>query len=463
MSNGYEEHLHAYLSEQRWFAGKERSFEVAAIEPLSWLSDDPPARIELATVRYDDGSQEVYQIPVAYLPDAVPELGHALIGAADVERLGSATVYDATYVDAATSALLLGFLQARHDTDLDFRTLAGAELPPESAVGSVMTVEQSNTSIAYGEDAVLKLFRRVAPGTNPDVEITAALTERGDEHVPRLLGWLEARWRSAEGREEHGQLAMLQQFLRTATDGWDIALASVRDLFVEEDLHPEEVGGDFASEAERLGSATAEVHRDLAAAFGTSELSSTAHKRLVDGMRERLEAALHVAPELADVSTAIGTAYDQFADSAADVTVQRIHGDLHLGQTLRTVKGWKIIDFEGEPAKTLAERTAVDSPLRDVAGMLRSFDYAAGVTLLHFGYADHLRYRGDEWSARNRAAFLDGYAAGTGTDPGEHKALLRAYEIDKAVYEVVYEARHRPHWLSLPLHGLERLAAQDCG
>ncbi len=463
MTGGYADHLRAYLREQRWFAGKDRAFQVESVHALSWLTEGPPARIELVAVRYDDGAGETYQVPVAYLPDTDPELGHALIGWADVEGLGSVVAYDALYVAAPTSALLRGFLHSRQEPDLDFHVLASATLPDESAVGSVMAVEQSNTSVAYGEEAVLKLFRRVHSGTNPDVAITAALTEQGDDHVPRLLGWLGGRWRTPEGQEVHGHLGMLQTFLRTATDGWDIALASVRDLFVEEDLHPEEVGGDFASEAERLGIATAEVHRDLAAAFGTSTMSEADRQQAAAAMRTRLTSAVQVAPELTELSGPLHAAYDDFAGLRDEVTVQRIHGDLHLGQTLRTVKGWKIIDFEGEPAKSLEERSASDSPLRDVAGMLRSFDYAAGVTLLHFGYADHLRYRGDEWSARNRQAFLSGYAAGGGTDPSSRTTLLRAYEIDKTVYEVVYEARNRPHWVSLPLRALERLVAQDSG
>jgi maltokinase len=141
--------------------------------------------------------------------------------------------------------------------------------------------------------------------------------------------------------------------------------------------------------------------------------------------------------------------------------VQRVHGDLHLGQTLRTVKGWKILDFEGEPAKPLEERIALDTPFRDVAGMLRSFDYAAGATLREFGAVDQLIHRAHEWSARNREAFLDGYAKATEPLSHEAEVVIRAYEADKAVYEAVYEARNRPPWLPIPLHAIERLAAEE--
>ena len=166
-------------------------------------------------------------------------------------------------------------------------------------------------------------------------------------------------------------------------------------------------------------------------------------------------------PELKDYAEALETTYDALAASTDDVPVQRVHGDFHLGQTLRTVKGWKIIDFEGEPAKRLEERLALDSPLRDVAGMMRSFDYAAGATRQDFGPSEQLRFRAEEWTQRNQEAFLDGYSEQIGSDVREHAVLLRAYEADKAVYEAVYEARNRPSWLSIPLAAIERFAAEE--
>lgn len=459
MTPDYPDQLHAFLPEQRWFAGKGRAFTVVGVHPTAWLSrDDPAVRIELVSVRYDDGDTETYQLPVAYLPDTDPELGHALIGPVTSSELDSVVAYDAASVPAAAEVLLRGFLDRRSEADLTFRVLEGAALPVDSPAGTVIAAEQSNTSIAYGEEALLKLFRRVSDGGNPDIEISAALTARGDPHVARLLGWLEGTWRTPGGELQHGHLGMLQAFLRTATDGWDIALSSVRDLFVEEDLHPEEVGGDFAAEAERLGAATAGVHRDLAEVFETATLTAAARRDVAAAMADRLTAARAIAPDLEPLADALCGAFSALAAQDGAIPVQRIHGDLHLGQTLRTVRGWKLIDFEGEPGKPLAERTALDSPLRDVAGMLRSLDYAAGVTLLQFGSADHLRYRADEWVSRNRGAFLEGYAAAAGSDPIESSVLLRAYEIDKAVYEVVYESRNRPHWVPLPIQALGRLA-----
>jgi maltokinase len=463
--------LAEYLPRRRWFAGKGRDFTVSHVHSLPWLevadvpADHPRSRIELVTVEFGDGTTDTYQVPVAYLSAADSTLEHALIGHVEDPELGEVVAYDAVFVRESVAALYDGFLAARGgtigpgDSELEFRTVEGTDLPEPAPLGSVMSAEQSNTSIVYGDDAILKLFRRVSQGDNPDIEIHEALTRAGFENVAPLLGWLRGRWSSPDGETQVGDLGMLQAFLRTATDGWSIALASVRDLFAEGDLHPGEVGGDFAAESERLGEAVAGMHHELARHFPVG--SDADRARLASEMQARLDEALDAVPALAEMQAGLTARFDRLRESTEPVATQRVHGDLHLGQTLRTVKGWKIIDFEGEPAKSLAERTSLTSPLRDVAGMLRSFDYAAGATLQGFGTSMQLAYRAHEWSTRNREAFLAGYSSFTGDELSAQADLLEAFEADKAIYEAVYETRNRPGWVGIPLRAIARITAEE--
>jgi maltokinase len=182
-------------------------------------------------------------------------------------------------------------------------------------------------------------------------------------------------------------------------------------------------------------------------------------------MNDRLTAAIEVVPQLADHADGIRALYAAVADSREPVVRQRVHGDLHLGQVLRTATGWIVLDFEGEPARPLASRRELDSPLRDVAGMLRSFDYAARHMLVEQPDDAQRAYRAQEWAARNRAAYCTGYSSASGrvggADPCGESPLLRAFEADKCVYECVYEARNRPHWLMIPLNSLSRLAGSE--
>jgi maltokinase len=300
----------------------------------------------------------------------------------------------------------------------------------------------------------------VTPGTNPDIEILAALSQAGSEHVATLYGYVET---DDPGSGEVVQLGILQQFLRTASDGWDIALASLRDLLADEAMHAQDAGGDFASESHRLGVALAEMHQTLADAFPTEPWDRTDLARLAEAMSARLDAATEVVPGIEPHASALHAIFDAVRHHPGPVTAQRVHGDLHLGQTLHTPHGWLVIDFEGEPAAPLAERVRPDPALRDVAGMLFSFDYAAFHHLLQSGPltgAHPDRHRADGWAARNRAAFCAGYARRAGTDPREHGALLRAFELDKAVYQVLYETRSRPTWVSIPLATIARLTSE---
>jgi len=199
------------------------------------------------------------------------------------------------------------------------------------------------------------------------------------------------------------------------------------------------------------------VHRVLADVLPTAMASPEESQATAMAMQQRLTHAIDEVPGLAPFESSLRDAFTAVAGIDVGVPTQRIHGDYHLGQVLRTDAGWVLLDFEGEPAKPLAERTALMTPMRDVAGMMRSFDYAARALLTDHPFEPALEYRAMEWAQRNRDAFCDGYAGASGRDPRMEPVLLRACELDKAVYEVMYEARHRPSWLAIPLGSIARL------
>ena len=464
------DHLRGLIDQARWFGGKGRGWTLAGVRRVGELPDAPDGlhvAIDLAEIAYDDGTTDYYQLPLALYAEPQDRLSHAFVGEWDDDDHGHAFVYDALH-DRQSMALWLAAF-ASHGVgpsgtsdlrgELMFHRLPGHDLDIE-AHSTLFSGEQSNSSVAYGEDALMKVFRKVTPGVNPDIAIHQVLTEAGSTHVAALYGWLDLVDDEDDGTDSTIQLAMLQQFLRTASDGWDLALASVRNLFAEADLHADEVGGDFAGEAARLGVALAEVHADLAEHFPVERRDGAALDALAGAMEGRLDAAVDVVPDLEPYAAGLRETFGRLRDLDG-IDVQQVHGDLHLGQTLRTVRGWKIVDFEGEPAKPLAERLLPDSAWRDVAGMIRSFDYAPRVVAMTAGGADiggeaeQRAYRASEWAARNRAAFLDAYTGQRGQDlDSTASILLGAYLADKVVYEAVYEARNRPGWLSIPLAAL---------
>lgn len=455
-----------WLPRQRWFAGRGELARVTissraeiAVADHGAAQPDAAGQAPSELVRYehllievpaDDGPRR-YQLWLGFRERLPDRLAHSEIGILGRPPLRAAVVYDALADQVLSSLLLAAIADGSALGDVHTSLSADTQVDVD-ALGLVISGEQSNTSIVYGDSAILKLFRRLEPGPNPDAEVHAALAQRSSTHVAKLLGQL-----STEVAGVPTTLGVLTQYFANSADGWLMATASVRDLMAEGDLRADEVGGDFASESYRLGEAVAELHRDLAAAFGTSTVHQDELRQTLDEMMALAKRTIAIVPQLAEHGDRIMATFADAASSAASLTLQRIHGDLHLGQTLRTLTGWAVIDFEGEPSKPLAYRRAMHSPLRDLAGMLRSFDYAGHHSLAGSQPDAQHTFRAAEWAARNRRAFCDGYAATAGSDPRHAGSLLRAFELDKAVYEVRYEHDHRPTWLPIPLQAVAQL------
>ncbi len=418
------------MARQRWYAGKGGVPRLRTVGDIPLESPDADARIRILLLADDaDPRNAVYQVPVVERR-GVPEGSEShLIGAH-----GDRAVFDAPYDPVFAAALLGAIRGGAHPT--------GSERVTGSAV---MSGEQSNTSIVVSTHAagevMVKVFRVVQHGQNPDAELQGALSAAGAEYVPRFVGALDAQWRDAGETIGAGQLAVAQEFLRGAEDGWLTARRAV------------DAGEDFSRQAFQLGRATAALHATLAQRLPTEPPEAEAIAAMTAIWTARLEAAIRDVPTLVAHRDAIQTAYA--AAAVADwPRLQRIHGDLHLGQILHARAGdaerWVFIDFEGEPLRTIDERTRPEPPLRDLAGMLRSFDYAA---------ASSTHPEADAWARRAGDAYLAGYEDAGGS-LGDH-ALLTAFELDKAVYEASYEARNRPSWLPIPLRAIERLSSKS--
>jgi len=469
---GKLELLEAWLPAQRWCANKGRTPRLRKLG--GYRLDDPAGEvgIEVQVVVDEAGpTPVVYQVPVTYRSAPLPGAESALIGEAEHGVLGHRWFYDACH-DPVFVATLLGLVEGRVEaqhqdvSDRSDDTVVGVHVsgPQVTLVRSaVLRGEQSNTSIicevedasgAPAEPIIIKLFRTLQAGDNPDVVVQSALTEAGSTQVPQTVGYVTGTWTdpSAAQAAPHdpahavaGHLAFAQRFFPDVEDAWRVALRAAQ------------TGVDFAAEARELGEATAHIHVSLSSAMGTTPTTDLTREPLLRSVHQRYAAALAEVPSLAELDDGIQAAMARLA--AADwPALQRIHGDYHLGQVLHVAeRGWVAVDFEGEPLRPLSERVLPDLALRDVAGMLRSFDYAGGSAEL-----SHVGADARAWVERARGAFLDGYAAVTGTDPRTDPAsldLLAGLELDKALYEVVYEARNRPGWLGIPTAAVARIVA----
>ncbi|MEU1619895.1 maltokinase [Streptomyces sp. NPDC005722] len=451
--------LREWLPRQRWFAGKGRPISgFGLVSATELLPADgrlgTPGLLHLLLDVHQDVQQrmpgtghgqpaDTYQLLLGTRALLPPALAPALVGHAVGGPLDGLTIYEALH-DPRLTSLLLERLRAPGRTGhLRFGSEPGAAIPAGLAP-RLSTAEQSNSSVIYGDAFILKLFRRVAPGPNPDLELSLALARAGSRRVAAPSAWFEALGLY----DEPATLGVLQRFLPGSAGAWELALQAVED------------GSDFSGEAHALGRATAEVHLALARALPTSTLRRPQIELLAAAMAGRLDAAAAAVPALRPYRAALRAAYDDLAalgTRGTTLAAQRIHGDLHLGQALRTAPGeWVLIDFEGEPARPLPERRRPAPPVQDVAGMLRSFDYAAR-------HHDPSASGAPEWAQAQRAAFCAGYAEAAGTDPRDEPVVIRAHETDKAVYEVLYEARHRPAWLPIPMAAVRRLAQPPHG
>ena len=445
-----------WIVAQRWFGSKSR--EVAAIEIAECVvlrEDSPMLSLALVEARFGEGTHETYQVPLGQRP-ASDGWDERVIAAA-----GGVTIYDALADPACGRELLHRMRSGSEETEeegtLRFRW---AESAAAGLGGTVdvrpVGVEQSNSSIVFGEALILKAFRRVEPGVNPELELLSFLSERDFPNIATLAGWYEY-----EGRFIDATLGILQEYLAGARDGWELAL--------------EEIGSDpdgFLERLRDLGTVTGALHTVLGSDssrpdFAPDEPSQEALSLLTADVDEQIERIFVDLPESEALEPIAGRGQDvreklqALSHIGAGGRVIRTHGDFHLGQTMQSGRGWVILDFEGEPARPLPERRLKRSPLRDVAGMLRSFSYVtAGAGLLRGIGAP------DGWEERARAAFLDGYFERVDPallPPGEAptRQLLSVFELEKAVYELRYELNNRPDWVAIPVAGIVRLLDAD--
>ncbi len=432
--------LGEYLVNQRWFACSDDQTPTCQIVLFETLVDEWPKLLRVlvhTTLHGEDGEGTTYQLVIGMRPvgshteflNGSPE---AVIASEIDTPDGPAIVYDAT-TDTELMVALINLVVEGTKADR----------------GRLVSSDSTHTSIVFDERLIMKLFRELgAGGRNPDAEVTRSLTRVGFSNVANAV---------AEWRDEVNDYAVISEFLVGASDGFLLALTSLRDLY-DCRCDPEDAGGDFAPDARRLGVVTANLHLALSEAFPTEPADSVHWSNL---MEERLSHASLPGIDL-DLVHAV---YERLASvKRAGISI-RSHGDYHLAQVIRTDGGWFVVDFEGEPGSSYESRLEPSSPLRDVAGMTRSFHYAAQVALRERAEAidERIVSLSSAWERRNRFAFMEGYLSvdriSSLLPPGtlDQDVIITAFELDKAIYEVGYEQHHRPDWVGIPLAAVARI------
>jgi trehalose synthase-fused probable maltokinase len=448
----------AWLEEQRWYASKSRHVAGLEVEEAVALADDPPLLLALVQARFATGSHDLYQLPLAFLSPAQGQTGST------VARTKQWAAVDAV-ADPELVRELLRHIDAETAIDTGegcvrfAKPERGDPLNPD-APARPMGVEQSNSSIVFGDETVLKVFRRLEPGINPELEMLRFLTRQEFPHIAPLQGWYEY-----ESRTFSATLGVAQRFFPDAVGGWELALEQIR-------TDP----AAFLVQLASLGTVTAEMHNALASdandpAFSPEEPSAEALALLTATIDEDIERAFVRLPDDERVAAIAGRGQDvrERIATRAQIGVGgraiRTHGDYHLGQTLHLPdpahRGWLIIDFEGEPARPLYERRFKASPLRDVAGMLRSFAYATSAVAIMYSHPAP-----GQFEDRARETFLQHYLATVDLAllPAGESAiinLLSIFELEKAIYELQYELDNRPDWLPIPVSGIARLLESE--
>ena len=451
-----EEHLRDWFVAQRWFGSKAQELaHLNVLEAFTLRAEAPQLVLALIEARFPSGTHEVYQVPVGIRSSDEGWTERVIAEA------GGLTFYDAL-ADPAHARELLHLMRSGVDVQAGDGTL-GFRWSGSTADGGTVEVrpvgvEQSNSSIVFGEELILKAFRRVEAGVNPELELLRFLSERDFPHIAPIAGWFQY-----EGRLMDATLGVLQEFLAGATDGWEFALDALA-------ADPEA----FLARVRALGTVTGELHTALGSeaadpAFAPEQPSTEALAILTATIDEEIERIFVEMPDLEALEPIRGRGQDvqerlqMLSHVGAGGRVIRTHGDYHLGQTMLAERGWVILDFEGEPGRPISQRRLKRSPLRDVAGMLRSFSYAAAGSRILRGTPAP-----EGWEERARETFLDGYfeAVDSGLlPPGEDptRRMLAIFELEKAVYELRYELNNRPDWVAIPTAGIVRLLESNGG